>query len=112
MKKNAFWLTAALSLFLSFNASSQVKNLSIEQVDNEGKVPGKTYRLYAVMTHEDDRVLVIFGDTLNPLIIKSSKPFYQSPNGGGMAKDSNRKMVQLNDSLRFDSWITVGTSFN
>jgi hypothetical protein len=108
MKKNVLWLTATLALLLGFNATAQVKNLSIEQVDNEGKVPGKTYRLYAVMTHEEDRVLVIFGDTLNPLIIKASKPFYQSPNGGGMAKDSNRKLVQLNDSLRFDSWITVG----
>lgn len=93
-------------------AFSQFANIVVVEVENEGKVPGRTYQVYAGMTNVNDQVYVVFGDSLHPLEIKSTKPFYQCRKGGALAKQSNRKERQENDSLRFDSWITVGAMDN
>ncbi|MEN9640426.1 MAG: hypothetical protein RLZZ262_2295 [Bacteroidota bacterium] len=95
-----------------FNASAQVVTLVVEQVENAGRVPGKTYRLYAVTTNTTDKVLVVYGDSITPLYIRSSKPFFQASTGGPTAQGSNRKMRAESDSLRHDSWITIGGEDN
>ncbi len=91
---------------------SQFKQVVVEEVDNEGKVPGRTYRVYAEMTNIKDQVYVIFGDSVHKLEIKSTKPFYQSKDGGALAKNSNRKEVADNKLLKYDSWITIGAEDN
>lgn len=91
---------------------SQFKQIVIEEIDNEGKVPGRTYRIYAEMTNIKDQVYVIFGDSVNKLEIKSTKPFYQSKDGGPFAKNSNRKEVSENPTLKYDSWLTIGAEDN
>ncbi len=91
---------------------SQFKQVVVEEIDNEGKVPGKTYRIYAEMTNIKDQVYVIFGDSVHKLEIKSTKPFYQSKEGGALAKNSNRKAILENKFLKYDSWITIGAEDN
>lgn len=101
-----------VALMSQQNSHAQVVNLVVEQVENAGRVPGKTYRLYAVMTKSTDKVLVVYGDSISPLFIRSSKPFFQAPMGGATAQDSNRKMRAESDSLRHDSWVTIGGEDN
>jgi hypothetical protein len=97
---------------LVHSSYGQVQELVLEQVENAGRVPGKTYRLYAVMKTDMDKLLVVFGDSISPLYIKSSAPFFQSSLGGATAQQSNRKLKVESDSLRHDSWITIGGEDN
>ena len=101
-----------LSMLLSIGASAQFKGFTTEQVENEGKVPGKTWRVYAEMTNAGDQLFVVFGDSAHKIEIKSSKPFYQSKTGGALSKDSNRKEAADDAKLKFDSWITIGAEDN
>lgn len=107
-----YFLTVAI-LYLAPNFSySQFSNVIIEEIDNEGKVPGRTYRIYAGLTNIKDQVYVLFGDSIHPLEIKSTKPFFQASNGSGLSKNINRKAANENDSLKYDSWITIGAKDN
>ena len=91
---------------------SQFKQVVVEEIDNEGKVPGRTYRIYAELTNIKDQVYVIFGDSVHKLEIKSSKPFYQSKTGGALAKNIQRKEAMENPQLKYDSWVTIGAEDN
>ncbi len=101
-----------LSMLLSVGASAQFKGFTTEQIENEGKVPGKTWRVYAEMTNAGDQLFVVFGDSTHKIEIKSSKPFYQSQAGGALSKDSNRKVAAEDPKLKYDSWITIGAEDN
>ena len=59
LKNFALTICAALC---AVSAHAQFKELVVEEVDNGGVVPGKTYRIYAQMTAEGDVVDAIFGD--------------------------------------------------
>lgn len=107
-----FFFTLLACVLATFSAHAQVVELVVEQVENAGRVPGKTYRLYAVTTKSTDKVLVIYGDSISPLFIRSSKPFFQATTGGPTAQDSNRKLRAESDSLRHDSWVTIGGEDN
>jgi hypothetical protein len=96
----------------SLMASAQCKGLVAEQVENEGTVPGKTWRIYAEMTNVGDQVFVVFGDSIHKIKITSTKPFYQSAAGGPTSKDANRKVAKEDSRLRFDSWVTIGAEDN
>ncbi|MFM7725995.1 MAG: hypothetical protein ACKO7B_04795 [Flavobacteriales bacterium] len=105
-------LPVILSLFICVTASAQFKGFITEQVENEGKVPGQTWRIYAEMSNVGDQVFVVFGDSLHKIEIKSTKPFYQSAAGGATSKDSNRKVAAEDAKLKYDSWITIGSEDN
>lgn len=110
MKKQL--LFAFVGVLAPLLASTQIKQLSVQEVDNEGKIPGRTYRIFAEMANVKDQVFVVFGDSIHPLEIKSTKPFFQSKKGGAFSKNANRKEVNENDSLRYDSWVTIGATDN
>jgi hypothetical protein len=97
---------------LACHAGAQFKGFVTEQVENEGKVPGKTWRVYAEMTNVGDQLFVVFGDSVHKIEIKSTKPFYQSKAGGALSKDSNRKEASEDQQLKSDSWITIGSEDN
>jgi hypothetical protein len=103
----------SISLMLvAFSAFSQYKGIEIEEVDNGGLVPGKTYRVYITLANDSDQVFIAFGDSLHPLDIHSSKPFYQSNQGGLTTKNISRKLTKENADVKFDSWITIGAEDN
>ena len=98
---------------LSFNqAIAQFKSFHIEQIQNGGKVPGRTWRIYAEMTNAGDQLFVVFGDSIHKIEITGTKPFYQASKGSALAKDINRKEVAEDALLQFDSWITIGAEDN
>ena len=101
-----------LMLLCAFNAFSQYKGIEIEEVDNGGLVPGKTYRLYITLANDSDQVFIAYGDSLHPMNISSSKPFYQSKLGGLTSKNISRKLAKENADAKFDSWITIGAEDN
>ena len=101
-----------IALLLSASVNAQFKGFITEQIENEGKVPGKTWRIYAEMTNPGDQLFVVFGDSLHKIEIKSNRPFYQSKAGGALSKDSNRKEASEDPKLKHDSWITIGAEDN
>lgn len=106
----SFLSTCALCLVNIIHA--QVVSLVAQEVENEGRVPGKTWRIYAEMTNTGDQVFVVFGDTAHHLKIESTKPFFQSQAGGPLSKDSNRKVASEDFKLKYDSWVTIGVEDN
>lgn len=109
LKNFALTICAALC---AVSADAQFKELVVEEVDNGGVVPGKTYRIYAQMTAEGDVVDAIFGDGEDFLNIESTKPFYQHPNGANSANELQRSDVQNIEGLKYDSWVTIGYEDN
>jgi hypothetical protein len=93
-------------------SSAQFKNIIVEEVNNEGSVSGRTYRIYVEMTSLNDQLDIVFGDSTNPLEIKSTKPFYQSELGGALSTEINRKLSKENPMVKYDSWLTIGAEDN
>ena len=89
-------------MFIVNICTAQVVGLIAEEVENEGRVDGKTWRIYAEMTAVGDQVFVVFGDTAHRLTIESTKPFFQSAAGGPLSKDSNRKVASEDFKLKYD----------
>ena len=75
--------------------SAQFKGLVVEEIDNKGLVPGKTYRIYAQMEAEGDVVDAIFGDGEDYLEVKSTAPFFQHERGGNSANELQRADVAV-----------------
>ena len=110
MLKNLALCCGALAIALS--STAQFKGIVVEEVDNKGIVPGKTYRIYAQMEAEGDVVDAIFGDGEDYLEVKSTAPFYQHERGGNSANELQRSDVQTLEGLAYDSWVTIGYEDN
>lgn len=109
MKKNlALFFCWAVSLYSSANDVS----LIVEKVDNQGTVPGATYRLYAKLPDAQSSLHMVWGTEEHPLTIQSSAPFYQNEMGGYSAAFYNPNVVQYSNALKYDSWITLGHENN
>jgi hypothetical protein len=93
-------------------ASAQVVRIEVDYIDNQGLVPGDTYRVYAVMENEGDILDAVFGEASAPLSITSTKPFYQHPRGGSLSADIQRMDTMDDSSLLYDSWVTIGAEDN
>lgn len=93
-------------------ASAQFSHIEVEEVDNKGVVPGRTYRVYAVMEQEGDVIDAIFGEQNAPLKIESTKPFWQHPKGGPLSSDVQRYDTMEDETLLYDSWVTIGAEDN
>ncbi|MCB0761580.1 MAG: hypothetical protein KDC12_08665, partial [Flavobacteriales bacterium] len=104
-----FTLIAGL---LSFGMSAQFVQLVVEEVNNNGAVPGRTYRIYAVVKNADDHIHAVFGEDGHPLKVESTQPFFQSEYGGGMSKEVNRASLADHKELNYDSWVTIGAEDN
>lgn len=102
----------SLAFAVAVIASAQFKRIEVEEVDNQGKVPGTTYRVYAVLEHSEDHIHAIYGDQDNVLKIECTAPIYQHPEGGSLSRDIIRKSVNEDEKLRYDSWFTLGLEDN
>jgi len=110
-------MTARLSLLILLVASfgsahGQFKSLVVEEVDNRGAVPGRTYRVYAQMEAEGDVIDAVFGDGEDYLEVSSTAPFYQHEMGGNSANELQRSDVMSLAGLKYDSWVTIGYEDN
>ena len=94
------------------SAEAQFKSLLVEEIDNQGTVPGRTYRIYAQMEAEGDVIDAVFGDGQDYLEVSSTAPFFQHERGGNSANELQRSDVQTVDGLKYDSWVTIGYEDN
>lgn len=92
--------------------NAQFSHIEVDEVDNGGLVPGRTFRVYAVMEQEGDIVDAIFGEDGAPLKVSSTKPFWQHPKGGALASDVQRYDTRDDETLIYDSWVTIGAEDN
>ena len=94
------------------SAGAQVVRLEVDYIDNKGMVPGDTYRVYAVMENEGDILDAVFGEKSAPMRIESTAPFFQHPKGGPLSSDIQRYDTTTDESLLYDSWVTIGSEDN
>lgn len=102
----------ALSLLIGGAAHAQFEGIEVEEVPNNGLVPGKTYRIYAKMKQEGDIIDAVFAEERNPIEIKSTAKFYQHPKGGALSNEIQRFDIQNEPKLTFDSFFTIGQTDN
>ena len=72
-------LTLCLASMAAATATAQVVRIDVDFIDNMGKVPGDTYRVYAVMQNEGDILDAVYGEASAPLKIASTAPFTATP---------------------------------
>lgn len=104
--KNLFALTAAV--LFGFSAAASNVQLVVQAVDNGDAVPGNTYRVYAELPSNQHSLHAIFADGEHLLNVTSTGSFYQNQLGGATSYDINDAIIGMDESLAFDSWVTVG----
>ena len=104
--KNIFAMTAAL--LMGFGASANNVELVVEAVDNGGLVPGNTYRVYAVLPTAQHSLHAVFAAEEHVLNVATTGSFFQHQFGSSSSLDVNEAIVNIEPSLAFDSWVTVG----
>jgi len=104
--KNIFAMTAAL--LMGFGASANNVELVVEAVDNGGLVPGNTFRVYAVLPSAQHSLHAIFAAEEHVLNVATTGSFFQHQYGSSSSLDVNEAIVNIEPTLAFDSWVTVG----
>lgn len=89
---------------------AQLEKIVVEKVYSTSA--GNTYHVFAQLKNEGDKVLAVFGDSSNVLKIESTKPFYQNRYGGSLSSNVRKNMLEIRDSLKYDSWLTIGRTDN
>ena len=112
MKRITILFTAVLMTLMVAPLNAQFVRLDVEEINNEGKVPGSTFRVYAVFENEGDILDAVYGEASALMSITSTKPFYQHPKGGALSTDIQRYDVSVNPELAYDSWVTIGAEDN
>ncbi|MDG1674062.1 MAG: hypothetical protein P8H88_01310, partial [Flavobacteriales bacterium] len=99
-------MTAAL--MMGFGATASNVELVVEAVDNNGTVPGNTYRVYAVLPSAQHSLHAVFAAEDHVLNVATTGTFFQHQYGSYSSLDINESIVALEPGLAFDSWVTVG----
>lgn len=110
--KLAVLFLAIFSMILPINAWSQFSGIQIEEVDNDGILAGRTYRVYVKFEDPLDRLDAVMPFEDNPLVIHSSNNFYQHPKGSAIATNIKRGDVANDLTLAYDSWVSIDLDDN
>ena len=54
----------------------------------------------------------VYGEASAPWKVSSTKPFYQHRKGGALSADIQRYDTTLDETLLYDSWVTIGAEDN
>jgi hypothetical protein len=102
----------SILLAVGLGASAQATDvkLVVEKVNNQGVVPGNTYRVYAQLPEPNYSLHMVYGDAEHPLTIQSAAPFYQNELAGYSSASINENNFAYSPGMAYDSWITVGHS--
>jgi hypothetical protein len=122
MKGIRLFMSVALIALCATPAMSQFVRLEVFEIDNKGTVPGKTFRVYAVLESIGDRVYLVYGaekkDSLKrvtdvlSLEVNTTTTFFQHPMGGALAVNTQKGQVDYYPELAYDSWFTIGAEDN
>jgi hypothetical protein len=105
MKKSALIFLGLLGVTM---AQASDVELIVQKVDNQGLVPGNTYRVYASLSEGYSSVHAVFGSTETPMMIESTAPFYNHPFGGATNVNISDATIQADAALAYDTWVTLG----
>ena len=100
MKKALLLLAVAVSV----QAIAQDVQLVVESVNNEGLVPGSTYKVYAELPSADHSLHAVFGADDHPITIESTAAFYQHPYGGNTSRDVSEAVIGIAPELAYHSY--------
>ncbi len=100
--------TLAIALLTVGMMSAQNAELVVQKVDNNGAVPGSTFRVHVVLPSSTHSLHAVFGDDESSMSIQSTAPFYQHQYGGNTSLDINSSAVEAVAELNYDSWVTIG----
>lgn len=104
MNKVTLTITAATvgSFFATGFANADFQGISIDETFSSS---GATYSVY-VNVDEGDQLDAVFGDSVDPLFIRSGNGFYQNMFGSHLPPNS--ALFGLFPSLQYDSFVTIG----
>lgn len=105
-------LLSVFTAVLALGANAQFLRLEVDEIDNQGLVPGRTFRVYAVFGQEGDVIDAVYGEKSALLEVKSSTGFYQHERGGGMSSEVQKYDLTVVPELAYDSWVTIGREDN
>ena len=111
MKVKALLLSVFTSA-LALSANAQFVKLEVEEIDNQGLVPGRTFRVYGVFEQEGDIIDAVYGEKSAPLEVKTTTKFYQHERGGAMSVEVQKYDMTVVPELAYDSWVTIGREDN
>lgn len=109
MKK---FILSLLAVAFVTTAFTQFQEIVVEEVENNGVVEGKTYRVYALMKSQRDYIDAVLGLPESPMRISTSTTFYQNERAGALASNTMRADLKNDPKLAFDSWVTIGLEDN
>ncbi len=110
MKRFLLFIACAMLSTASF---AQFTGLEVEVYQvHDGSIPVlegmTTYRLYANFADPDDFVSAMSGLQGEPLKIRTSTSFFQTPAGGDAGYQINPALFTFVPELEFDSFLTIG----
>ena len=94
----------------TLTASANGPQLVVQAVDNGGAVEGQTFRVFVELPSAAHSVHAIYGDSQQPMSIQTTGSFFQHPFGNFSTTDINPNVVNIEPTLAFDSWVTVGAT--
>ncbi len=105
-------LFTALACLISVSVSKpmfcQSVTVQVEEVDNGSIVPGRTYRVFAVLSSAQHSLHAVFSVEEHVLNFATTRNFFQHLYGSSSSLDVNEAIVGIEPGLAFDSWVTVG----
>lgn len=105
-------LFAIFSMMLPLKGLGQFSGIEIEEINNEGVLAGRTYRVYVKFEDSLDRLDAVMPFEDNPLVIHSTSSFYQHPKGSSLATNIKRGDVANDLTLAYDSWVSIDLADN
>lgn len=105
-------LIACCAMLCGFSGLAQFDKIVVEEIDNKGLVPGKTWRVYALMTNPNDHVHAVYAKAGHPLSLRTTTSFYQHEYGAATTSGINAKLIKEKPELAYDSWVTLGMEDN
>lgn len=116
MKKLLLFIFVA---FAAFTSKAQLAGVEIDVVVEHDGIVGTTdltgfttYRLYAVLTNENDFLSAIYGLAGEPMEVTTTTSFYQNSFGSNLGSTINPGFYGFVPELEYDSWVTIGREDN
>jgi hypothetical protein len=116
-------LLMALLAVIALNIHAQLESVIVEKyyvsdaMDASDTTGGRlsegsvTYRVYADLA-EGSRIISIFGDSIHPLVFKSTTPFFNNAYRGKSFGYSITSSSLIRNTMALDTWLTMGYATN
>jgi hypothetical protein len=112
MKGLGLLFSLILSVLVVAPLSAQFVRLEVDEIDNQGMVPGRTFRVFAVFENAGDILDAVYGEKTTPLEVTTTTTFYQHERGGALSTEVQKYDKTVAPELEYDSWVTIGLEDN